>query len=56
MELQHTGLEHVIMAHLSQTNNTPQKVFAEALEALTRYKPRLTVASQHRCGEVIYLK
>ena len=55
-ELQHEGLEHVILAHLSQTNNTPQKVIAEVSEALTRYKPRLTVASQERCGEVIYLK
>jgi len=56
MELQHKGLEHVILAHLSQTNNAPQKVLAEVSEALTRCKPRLTVASQHRCGEVIYLK
>ena len=56
MELQHKGLAHVIMAHLSQTNNTPQKVLAEVSEALTRCKPRLTVASQHRCGEIIYLK
>ncbi len=56
MELQHQGLEHVILAHLSQTNNAPQKVLAEVSEALTRCKPRLTVASQHRCGEVIYLK
>jgi len=44
------------LAHLSQTNNAPQKVLAEVSEALTRCKPRLTVASQHRCGEVIYLK
>ena len=56
MQLQHKGLEHVIMAHLSQTNNTPQKVIAEVSEALTRCKPRLAVASQHRCGEIIYLK
>ena len=56
MELQHKGLEHVILAHLSQTNNAPQKVLAEVSEALTRCNPRLTVASQHRCGEVIYLK
>ena len=56
MELQHEGLEHVILAHLSQTNNAPQKVLAEVSEALTNCKPRLTVASQHRCGEIIYLK
>jgi phosphoribosyl 1,2-cyclic phosphodiesterase len=56
MELQHEGLEHVILAHLSQTNNAPQKVIAGVSEALTRCTPRLTVASQDRCGEVIYLK
>ncbi|MBW2471925.1 MAG: MBL fold metallo-hydrolase [Deltaproteobacteria bacterium] len=56
MELQHEGLEHVILAHLSQTNNAPQKVLTEVSAALTRSKPRLTVASQDRCGEVIYLK
>ncbi|MEJ2728952.1 MAG: MBL fold metallo-hydrolase [Deltaproteobacteria bacterium] len=56
MQLQHQDLEHVILAHLSQTNNAPQKVLAEISGALTRCKPRLTVASQHRCGEVIYLK
>ena len=56
MELQHKDLEHVILAHLSQTNNAPQKVLAEVSEALTVCKPRLTVASQHRCGEIIYLK
>jgi hypothetical protein len=56
MQLQHQGLKHVILAHLSQTNNAPQKVLAEISGALTRCKPRLTIASQHRCGEVIYLK
>jgi phosphoribosyl 1,2-cyclic phosphodiesterase len=56
VELQHKGLEHVILAHLSETNNAPQKVLAEISKALTRCKPRLSVASQHRCGEVIYLK
>ena len=54
--LQHSGLEHVILAHLSETNNTPQKVLSEVSKALTHCNPRLTVASQSRCGEVIYLK
>ena len=56
MELQHESLEHVILAHLSETNNAPQKVLAEVSKALTRCKPRLTIAGQDRCGEVIYLK
>jgi phosphoribosyl 1,2-cyclic phosphodiesterase len=56
MTLQHRHLEYVIFAHLSETNNTPQKVLAEVSNALTLCKPRLSVASQNRCGEVIYLK
>lgn len=56
MELQHQGLKHVILAHLSQTNNAPHKVLAEVSRALTRCRPRLTVARQHRCSEIIYLK
>ncbi len=54
--LQHSRLEHVILAHLSETNNAPRKVLEEVSKALTRCKPRLTVADQHRSGEVIYLK
>ena len=56
MALQHSRLEHVILAHLSETNNAPQKVLDEVSKALTRCNPRLTVANQHRSGEVIYLK
>ncbi|MGD1967583.1 MAG: MBL fold metallo-hydrolase [Desulfobacterales bacterium] len=55
-ELQHRRLQHVILAHLSEINNTPQKVLAEVSGAFNRCKPRLTVASQHHSSEVIYLK
>ena len=55
-ELQHKGLAHVILAHLSETNNAPQKVLDEVSKAFTHCNPRLSVASQHRSGEVIYLK
>jgi phosphoribosyl 1,2-cyclic phosphodiesterase len=55
MALQHSRLEHVILAHLSETNNAPKKVLDEVSKALTRCNPRLTVANQHRSGEVIYL-
>jgi phosphoribosyl 1,2-cyclic phosphodiesterase len=55
-ELQHRRLQHVILAHLSEINNTPQKVLAEVSGVFNRCKPRLTVARQHRCSEVIYLK
>jgi len=55
-ELQHDKLQHVVLGHLSETNNTPQKAFDEVAPALTRCKARLTVADQYSSGPVIYLK
>ena len=55
-ELQHENLQHVILAHLSEINNTPQKAFDEVIQALTRCKAHLTVADQYNSGPVIYLK
>ena len=55
-ELQHDRLEHVILAHLSETNNTPQKAYEEAAKVLARSKTRLTVAEQGVCGPILYLK
>jgi phosphoribosyl 1,2-cyclic phosphodiesterase len=55
-ELQHEQLQHVILAHLSEINNTPQKAFTEVSRALTRCSAELTVAGQHAAGPVIYLK
>ena len=56
LELQHDKLEHVILAHLSETNNTPQKAYEEAAAVLARSKTRLTVAEQDSCGPILYLK
>ncbi|MGD9056648.1 MAG: MBL fold metallo-hydrolase [Desulfobacterales bacterium] len=55
-KLQHRHLQHVILAHLSETNNNPQKVLDEMTSAFSHHKPRLTVASQHHSSEIIYLK
>ena len=55
-ELQHERLEHVILAHLSETNNTPRKAYEEVAKALARSKTRLTVAEQDSCGPILYLK
>jgi phosphoribosyl 1,2-cyclic phosphodiesterase len=55
-QLQHDNLEHVILAHLSDTNNTPQKAYAEAAKALARSKTSLTVAEQDSSGPILYLK
>ena len=55
-ELQHDNLQHVILAHLSENNNTPQKAYDEVIQALTRCDAQLTVADQYSSGPVIYLK
>ena len=55
-DLQHENLQHVILAHLSEVNNTPQKALAEVSKALNRCKARLTVARQDASGPIIYLK
>ena len=54
-ELQHEKLQHVILAHLSEINNTPQKAFGEVAKALTRCSAKLTVADQYSSGPIIYL-
>ena len=55
-ELQHEKLQHVILAHLSEINNTPLKASEEISRALTRCRAKLTVADQYASGPVIYLK
>lgn len=53
--LQNEGLEHVILAHLSETNNTAEKALREVSCALTRCRPNLWVARQDQCGELIII-
>jgi len=55
-EIQHDRLKHVILAHLSETNNTPQKAVNEVGQALTHCKAQLDVATQHECGALLLLK
>jgi phosphoribosyl 1,2-cyclic phosphodiesterase len=55
-ELQHDRLKHVMLAHLSEINNTPQKAAHEVGQALTRCKARLSIASQNECGSLLCLK
>jgi len=54
-ELQHENLQHVILAHLSETNNTPRIAFDEVAKALTRCNAKLSVADQDTSSPVIYL-
>jgi phosphoribosyl 1,2-cyclic phosphodiesterase len=45
-DLVHAGLEHVVLAHLSETNNTREKALAEAGRVLSGSAVRLTAAAQ----------
>jgi phosphoribosyl 1,2-cyclic phosphodiesterase len=54
-ELMHDALEHVILAHLSEINNTPQKALSEVGQAFSNCRARLTVAAQDVCGSMFHL-
>jgi phosphoribosyl 1,2-cyclic phosphodiesterase len=55
MEIRHSGLGHVVLGHLSETNNTPEKALREIGPALNGCKASLSVATQDRCGEIYHL-
>ena len=53
--LTHDRLKHVILAHLSETNNSPQKVFNTVTSALANCDVEIEVARQDRCSKLICL-
>jgi len=55
-EIHSHRLKHVILAHLSETNNTPQKAIRVVGQALATCKIKLDVAFQDRSGELLHLK
>ena len=55
-ELKHDKLQHVILAHLSETNNTPDKALREVGPALEGCQARIHVATQDLCGEMLRVK
>lgn len=52
-EVQHDRLKHVILAHMSETNNTPEKALNVVGQAITHSRTRITVASQDVSGDLI---
>jgi phosphoribosyl 1,2-cyclic phosphodiesterase len=54
-EIQHEQLQHVILAHLSETNNTPEKALAEIRPAILSRHTQLTVSSQDFCSRLMLL-
>ena len=55
-ELKHDKLQHVVLAHLSETNNTPDKALEEVGPVLGGFPARIHVATQDLCGEMLRLK
>lgn len=55
MEVLHENLRHVILAHISETNNTPEKAIRAVTGHLNGWRLSLSAACQHTCGELIHL-
>jgi len=54
-EVKHDRLAHVVLAHLSDENNTREKALSMVGQALGTCGTTLSVATQHQCGELIRL-
>ncbi len=55
-EIRHDRLAHVILAHLSEQNNTPEKALGAVGQALHRSDTNLSVAIQDHCSEIFAVK
>ncbi len=54
-DIGHRELQHVILAHLSETNNTPEKALAEVCAGIHSRHTTVTVASQDICSQIVLL-
>jgi phosphoribosyl 1,2-cyclic phosphodiesterase len=54
-EVSHSSLRHVILAHVSETNNDPDRALSVVGEAVSHHRTQLSVAWQHVAGEIIRL-
>ena len=52
-EILHSNLKHVILGHLSDTNNTPETALRDVGPVLSGCRACLSVAVQDQCGELI---
>lgn len=54
--LVHDGLQQVVLAHLSESNNTPELAEKTVAPVLSGSSVRLSVACQDRCGELLKIR
>ncbi len=52
-ELKHGGLAHVILAHMSETNNTPEKALNEIAPVFNESSTQVSVACQDEAGRIL---
>ena len=55
-EIMHDQLEHIILAHLSETNNTPLEALRAVESSLIGYRVKLHVAEQDESGKILFLR
>jgi len=55
-EIWHDRLEHVILAHLSEINNTPERALSVVGQALFNSNTGLSAAAQHTSGDIFYIR
>ncbi|MBC2714212.1 MAG: MBL fold metallo-hydrolase [Desulfobacteraceae bacterium] len=55
MDVMHDQMSHVILAHLSETNNTPEKALRVVTEHLPDTQLNVSVAAQSYAGPIIHL-
>jgi phosphoribosyl 1,2-cyclic phosphodiesterase len=56
MDVKHDGLSHVVLAHLSQQNNTPRHALREVGQALYQSRTKLVLADQTHGSDMFDLK
>lgn len=56
MDVLHDQLAHVVLAHLSETNNTPEKALSVVTQRLDRHPVCFSVARQDACGKLIFIE
>ncbi len=54
-EIRHPGLSHVVLAHLSETNNTPERALGTVSDSVDPRHTRLEAAVQERCGRLLWI-
>ena len=54
-EVFNRALEHVVVAHMSETNNRPDRALAVLGEAVGPHPTKFSLACQHAAGDMIHL-